>query len=252
MPGPSGVVPDYRYFFYLTNDRWLVGGGSRVRGQRSLRSREPAAQLKGSVRALHAPVDNLVSNWAYMVMTSLAWNLKAWWALCACPRGAGHRASRRSRGKAAGVADGVQDVPQRRGAVALSDRADRPAFDLPLVELEPLAAGAVPLARSASLLNQSSLKPESGCSGPPPRPATESNRPCPTTTRTEPRACRHRTPLLRPASRRKGRQAGSSYACLRTRHTVGRPTECATRRTSFNGNALPLMFKHTHQVQPAN
>ena len=33
------------------------------------------------MRALHAPVDNLVSNWAYMVMTALAWNLKAWWAL---------------------------------------------------------------------------------------------------------------------------------------------------------------------------
>jgi hypothetical protein len=39
------------------------------------------AQLKGGVRALHAPVDNLESNWAYMLMTALAWNLKAWWAL---------------------------------------------------------------------------------------------------------------------------------------------------------------------------
>ncbi len=28
-----------------------------------------------------APVDNLVSNWAYMVMASLAWSLKAWSAL---------------------------------------------------------------------------------------------------------------------------------------------------------------------------
>ena len=27
------------------------------------------------------PVDNLVSNWAYMVMASLAWSLKAWAAL---------------------------------------------------------------------------------------------------------------------------------------------------------------------------
>ena len=27
------------------------------------------------------PVDNLVSNWAYMVMSSLAWSLKAWCAL---------------------------------------------------------------------------------------------------------------------------------------------------------------------------
>ena len=33
------------------------------------------------MRALQAPVDNLVSNWAYMVMTALAWNLKAWLAL---------------------------------------------------------------------------------------------------------------------------------------------------------------------------
>ena len=39
-------------------------------------------QLKNGVHALRAPVDNLVSNWAYMVMTALAWNLKAWWALC--------------------------------------------------------------------------------------------------------------------------------------------------------------------------
>ena len=30
---------------------------------------------------MQAPVDNLISNWAYMVMTALAWNLKAWWAL---------------------------------------------------------------------------------------------------------------------------------------------------------------------------
>ena len=39
------------------------------------------AQLHGGVRALQAPVDTLESNWAYMVMTALAWNLKAWWAL---------------------------------------------------------------------------------------------------------------------------------------------------------------------------
>ena len=38
------------------------------------------AQL-GAQRALHAPVDNLTSNWAYMLMTSLAWTLKAWAAL---------------------------------------------------------------------------------------------------------------------------------------------------------------------------
>jgi len=49
------------------------------------------AQLKGGVHAL-AAVDNLVSNWAYMVMTGLAWNLKAWFAL-AVPEHARHKAA---------------------------------------------------------------------------------------------------------------------------------------------------------------
>lgn len=38
-------------------------------------------QLKNGVHALRMPVGDLVSNWAYMVMASLAWTLKAWFAL---------------------------------------------------------------------------------------------------------------------------------------------------------------------------
>ena len=38
-------------------------------------------QLKNGPRAFRAPVDNLYSNWAYMVMASVAWSLKAWLAL---------------------------------------------------------------------------------------------------------------------------------------------------------------------------
>jgi hypothetical protein len=30
---------------------------------------------------MRMPVNDLVSNWAYMVMAALAWNLKAWFAL---------------------------------------------------------------------------------------------------------------------------------------------------------------------------
>src|SRR5262249_397831 len=47
------------------------------------------AQLKGGVHALTAPVDHLVGNWAYLVMASLAWTLKAWAALL-LPEGPGH------------------------------------------------------------------------------------------------------------------------------------------------------------------
>ena len=39
------------------------------------------AQLKGAVQAMRMPVNDLNSNWAYMVMATLAWNLKAWFAL---------------------------------------------------------------------------------------------------------------------------------------------------------------------------
>jgi hypothetical protein len=60
------------------------GADGKGPGHRNLASRLPynlIAQLNGGVHALRAAVDNLVSNWAYMVMTALAWNLKAWFAL---------------------------------------------------------------------------------------------------------------------------------------------------------------------------
>jgi hypothetical protein len=81
---PSGqqrLFNDYRYFLYLTND-WESTPEEIVYSANDRCNQENLlAQLKGGVRALQAPVDNLLSNWAYMLMTSLAWNLKAWLAL---------------------------------------------------------------------------------------------------------------------------------------------------------------------------
>jgi hypothetical protein len=69
------------YFFYITND-WVSEADEIVWSANDRCDQENLlAQLSGGVRALRAPVDNLESNWAYMVMTALAWNLKAWWAL---------------------------------------------------------------------------------------------------------------------------------------------------------------------------
>lgn len=69
------------YFFYITND-WVSEANDIVFSANDRCDQENLlAQLYGGVRALRAPVDNLESNWAYMVMTALAWNLKAWWAL---------------------------------------------------------------------------------------------------------------------------------------------------------------------------
>ena len=69
------------YFFYLTND-WVSEAWEVVFTANDRCDQENLlAQLYGGVRALRAPVDNLHCNWAYMVMTALAWDLKAWWAL---------------------------------------------------------------------------------------------------------------------------------------------------------------------------
>ena len=51
------------------------------------------AQLKGGVRALHAPVDNLVSNWAYMVMTVAGLEPESLVGACSA-RASGHSAER--------------------------------------------------------------------------------------------------------------------------------------------------------------
>jgi beta-phosphoglucomutase-like phosphatase (HAD superfamily) len=79
--GEQTLFDQLRYFFYLTND-WVSEAHEIVFTANDRCHQENLlAQLSGGVRALSAPVDNLVSNWAYMVMTALAWNLKAWWAL---------------------------------------------------------------------------------------------------------------------------------------------------------------------------
>jgi hypothetical protein len=38
-------------------------------------------QLKNGVNAMRMPVNDLLSNWAYMVIAALAWNLKSWFAM---------------------------------------------------------------------------------------------------------------------------------------------------------------------------
>lgn len=79
--GELRLFDEIRYFFYITND-WKSPTAEVVfQANGRCNQENQIAQLLSGCRALHAPVDTLVSNWAYMVMTGLAWNLKAWWAL---------------------------------------------------------------------------------------------------------------------------------------------------------------------------
>ena len=75
------IREEYRYFFFITNDREMPADQAVLTAGVRCDQENLVAQLKGGVHALTTPVDNLVSNWAYMVMASLAWSLKAWAAL---------------------------------------------------------------------------------------------------------------------------------------------------------------------------
>jgi len=91
--GELRLHDEVRYFFYITND-WIHEANEIVFSANDRCDQENLlAQMHSGCRALAAPVDNLHSNWAYMVMTALAWDLKAWWALL-LPEGRGrHRAA---------------------------------------------------------------------------------------------------------------------------------------------------------------
>jgi hypothetical protein len=72
--------PD-RFFFYITNDREMPIQEVVFQANDRCDQENLIEQLKNGVRALRNPLDNLYSNWAFMVMASLAWTLKTWCGL---------------------------------------------------------------------------------------------------------------------------------------------------------------------------
>jgi hypothetical protein len=94
--GQARLFDEIRYRFYLTNDRQPTPRALVFKANDRGDQENLIAQLKGGVHALRAAVDNLVSNWAYMVMTALAWNLKAWFAL-SVPEHPRHKAVHRAQ-----------------------------------------------------------------------------------------------------------------------------------------------------------
>jgi hypothetical protein len=79
--GEHRLIDQIRYFFYLTNDHETVASEVVFLANDRCNQENLIDQLKHGVGATRMPVDTLLSNWAYMVMTALAWTLKAWFAL---------------------------------------------------------------------------------------------------------------------------------------------------------------------------
>jgi len=79
--GEQVLFDDLRYFFFITED-WSLSPHEIVYFIHARCDHEnDIEQLKNGVKAMTWPGHDLVSNWAYMVIAALAWNLKAWLGL---------------------------------------------------------------------------------------------------------------------------------------------------------------------------
>jgi len=73
------LFDDCVYFFYLTNESpGDLTTSEVVYGSNARCDQENILAQLNQCRALHAPLNSLESNWAFMVMTALSWSLKAW------------------------------------------------------------------------------------------------------------------------------------------------------------------------------
>ena len=87
--GEQALFDEVRYFFYLTN-RWELDLPQVVGLAHGRCDQENViGELKHGVHAMRMPVNDLLSNGAYLVMAALAWNLKAWFALLVPERARG-------------------------------------------------------------------------------------------------------------------------------------------------------------------
>ena len=80
--GQKSLLPDIRYFFYITNDFEMpMEEVVKEANDRCAQENTVNQQLQSGTHSLKAPLNDLEANWAWMVITSLAWNTKIWMAL---------------------------------------------------------------------------------------------------------------------------------------------------------------------------
>ncbi len=86
--GQLRLSDEVRYLFYVTNVPIQELSAAEVVFEANARCHQEnlIEQLKNGVRALRMPSDSLLSNWAWLVIASLAWNMKAWLSIL-LPRG---------------------------------------------------------------------------------------------------------------------------------------------------------------------
>ena len=79
--GQQLLFEDCRYLFYITNiyDMSAANLLHFIHGRCNHENK--IEQLSNGIHALKMPAAEFTANWAYMVISSLAWNLKSWMGL---------------------------------------------------------------------------------------------------------------------------------------------------------------------------
>jgi hypothetical protein len=83
MKGEQALIDEIRYFFYFTTYPATTHTPAQIVELANDRCDQENihGQLKSGLAALRAPVDDLLSNWAYMLIAALGWNIKSWHAM---------------------------------------------------------------------------------------------------------------------------------------------------------------------------
>jgi hypothetical protein len=79
--GENVLFDEIRYFFYITTRTDLTAEQIVELANERCDQENIIGQLKSGINALRVPLYDLVSNWAYMVCATLAWNIKSWFAM---------------------------------------------------------------------------------------------------------------------------------------------------------------------------
>lgn len=79
--GENMLFDDVRYFFYITDISSASKSKAEIVFEANQRCNQENlfAQFKSGMNAMRMPTSDLLSNWAYLAIATLAWSLKAWY-----------------------------------------------------------------------------------------------------------------------------------------------------------------------------
>jgi hypothetical protein len=79
--GEEALLDEIRYFFYITTYTDLTAEEIVALANGRCDQENMIGDLKSGIGALRVPLYDLISNWAYMLIAALAFNIKSWFAL---------------------------------------------------------------------------------------------------------------------------------------------------------------------------